>query len=192
MIKKMIFGNSIERMPDFAYKVMSFFFRIRERYGSPSKKLLNFNIEKGSTVVDYGCGPGLYIKKASELVGKDGIIYAVDIHELAIFDIKNRLKKENIDNVIPILAKGHCVTIETRSIDIVYALDMFHMIKTPDSFLKELNRILKSSGLLYLEDGHQKREKTLMKVKKSGFFKIENEDKHFLKCSPLYKEKKVS
>ncbi|MCP3925953.1 MAG: class I SAM-dependent methyltransferase [Desulfobacterales bacterium] len=191
MIKKMIFGNSIERMPDFAYKVMSFFFRIRERYGSPSKKLLNFNIEKGKAVVDYGCGPGLYIKKASELAGKDGILYAVDIHELAINDIKKRIKKEKIDNVIPILAKGHSVTIETGSIDIIYALDMFHMIKNTDSFLKELNRILKTSGLLYLEDGHQKREKARMKVNQSGFFKIDNEDKNFLKCSPLNNKKKV-
>jgi len=39
---------------------------------------------KGMTVVDYGCGPGRYSIKFAEIVGNQGLVYAVDIHELAI------------------------------------------------------------------------------------------------------------
>jgi len=35
-------------------------------------------------VLDYGCGPGSYIKPLLELVGCSGKIFALDIHPLAI------------------------------------------------------------------------------------------------------------
>ncbi len=35
-------------------------------------------------VIDYGCGTGRCLKKASGQVGDRGAVYAVDIHELAI------------------------------------------------------------------------------------------------------------
>ena len=53
-------------------------------FKSTEHKLDPFNIQKGQTVVDYGSGTGRYLRKASELVGENGWVYAVDIQELAI------------------------------------------------------------------------------------------------------------
>ncbi len=62
--------------------------------------------------------------------------------------------------------------LKDTSIDVIYALDMFHMIKKSDEFLSEFYRILKLAGTVILEDGHQSRTSTKEKIKKFGLFKM--------------------
>jgi len=68
--------------------------------------------------------------------------------------------------------------------DLIYALDMFHMVKDTGSFLKELNRISRKDGILIIEDGHQPRALSKEKIINSGYWEITGEEKRFLKCTP--------
>lgn len=184
MIKEKLFGSGMEKMPDFAYRIMAFIFKIREMISSPWNLLDRFDIRKGGTIVDYGCGPGLYLKKASELAGPDGRVYAVDIHELAIRDVNKRVERENLANVVGVVANGHDSGIASETADLIYALDMFHMIDDTESFLGELRRIIKKEGRLFIDDGHQKREAARKKILNSGKWIIDSEDRQFMKCLP--------
>ncbi len=185
MIKKSICGNEMDKMPDFAYKIMAFIFKIREMISSPEKLLNEFGIQEGNHIIDYGCGPGLYIKKASELAGDSGQVYAVDVQELAIADIKKRIEKEGLKNIKTFVANGYNSKIEPESADIIYGLDMFHMIGEPDLFLNELNRIIKKDGLLFIDNGHQSRDDAKKKIVASKKWRIELENKQYMKCVPL-------
>jgi len=160
------------------YKVVDFF------YPKTVDKLDDFGIQKGDVVVDYGCGPGRYVRKASELVGAEGLVYAADIHELAIEAVQKEIVRHRLENVEPVLINGYDSGLDSGCADMVYALDMFHHVGASNRFLAELNRILKRDGVLILEDGHQSREKTLRKVKDSGFWDIESESKGHLRCRP--------
>ena len=180
-MKKILCGNEMDRMPDRAFKVMAFIFTIADKFKSPDKKLDPFNIQRGQTVIDYGCGTGRYLKRASELVGETGIVYAVDIHELAIKSADQIIKKHDLMNVHPVLAGGKSVDIPSDTADLIYAIDMFHMVKDPKGFLKELDRITKPGGILYLGDGHQPRAATKQKVRDSGCWEILEEAKTFIK-----------
>ena len=71
------------------------------------RKLEDFGIQEGDVVVDYGCGPGRYMKKASELVGEEGLVYAADIHNLAIEKVQNLISKHQLTNVEPVLVHGY-------------------------------------------------------------------------------------
>jgi ubiquinone/menaquinone biosynthesis C-methylase UbiE len=180
-----IFGNNMDRIPDIAFRVMSWIFVIRDRFISPWLVLDEFCIERGQTVVDYGCGPGSYLRRASELVGPEGRVLAVDIHELAIKAVMRRIDKERLINVTPVRAGGNRLSLPDETADVVYALDMFHMVREPDVFLRELNRICKDKGLLYIDNGHQSREKARSKIKSSGAWEIVEETRRYLKCAPL-------
>ncbi|MEA2037450.1 MAG: class I SAM-dependent methyltransferase [Nanoarchaeota archaeon] len=183
--KKIFCGNERERMPDIAFRMMSFIFKICDIFSSVDKRIDYFGIKEGFTVIDYGCGPGRYLKRASQLVGGRGRVYAADIHKLAIESVKKRIEKYNLKNVEPILTKGYFCSIDEHAADVIYALDMFHMIKEPDLFLKELHRLLKRGGYLIIEDGHQPRNKTKSKINNSKIWKISEETKGHLKCKPL-------
>lgn len=178
-------GNSRENMSGIGFRLMTLMFRIRD-YISPPKDLLdNIGIEEGMVVVDYGCGPGSYIKDSSEMAGEKGLVYAADIHELAIESVKKIIKKNGLNNVVPVKVNGYQSPIGDDTADLIYALDMFHAIADPDVFLTELHRILKTGGCLVIDDGHQPREDTKKKILHSGLWEIKEERDIFLRCSPL-------
>lgn len=185
LMKKILFGNEVERMPDLAFRMIKVFFNIYYFFRPPLKYLEKFGIKRGDKIVDYGCGPGAFIKDASRLVGNDGIVYAADIHEIAITTIEKLISDLSLTNVIPVLTQGNRSGIADETADLIYALDMFHMVKDTDSFLKELNCIIKEDGHLILEDGHQPRAVTKVKISRSGFWKIAEEQKRFLRCTPV-------
>jgi ubiquinone/menaquinone biosynthesis C-methylase UbiE len=183
-MKSILFGNEVERMPDFAFRFMRLLFVIYYFLKPARKYLIKFGIKKGDTVVDYGCGTGAFTKPASVMVGENGRVYAVDVHELAIESVESIIKKHHLRNVYPVKSDGTRTSITDNEADIVFALDMFHMVKDTDLFLKEICRITKRTGILYIEDGHQPRLDSRAKIMKSGYWVITGEEKRFLKCTP--------
>ena len=184
-LKKVFCGNEMERVPNIAFKLMSFIFKIIDVFYPFEERISNFGIKEGITVIDYGCGPGGYLKEVSRLVGEEGKVYAVDVHKLAIKSVKKRIEKYNLENVEPVLADRYSCDVDDHTADIIYALDMFHMIREPDPFLKELHRLLKKDGFLIIDDGHQSRDKTKTKINNSKLWNIAEESKDHLRCTPI-------
>jgi ubiquinone/menaquinone biosynthesis C-methylase UbiE len=184
-MKNVLFGNEVERMPDIIFWFMKKLFKLYYFIRPVDKYIIRFGIREGDTVVDYGCGPGSFIKSASLLTGVTGMVYAVDIHEMAISAVSELIGKNNLKNVKPILAKGSKVDITDSTADLIYAIDMFHMVKDYEAFLKELSRITKNSGRLIIEDGHQPRSLSIKKITDSGCWRITGEEKRFLTCTPV-------
>jgi ubiquinone/menaquinone biosynthesis C-methylase UbiE len=179
-------GKNRESIPNFAFKAMTLVMKLMDMFGQYSRK--NFEtlgLKPGQTVIDYGCGPARYIEFASNAVGKEGRVIAVDVHPLAIAKVKGKIEKLNLSNVEAILAEKYSTSISAEIADIVYALDMFHMIAQPNEFLKELSRLAKRDGTIIIEDGHQPRTDTIQKIEKSGFLKIVQETKSHVKCQKL-------
>jgi ubiquinone/menaquinone biosynthesis C-methylase UbiE len=179
-------GKNRESIPNFAFKAMTLVMKLMDMFGQYSRK--NFEtlgLKPDQTVIDYGCGPARYIEFASNAVGKEGRVIAVDVHPLAIAKVKGKIEKLNLSNVEAILAEKYSTSISAEIADIVYALDMFHMIAQPNEFLKELSRLAKRDGTIIIEDGHQPRTDTIQKIEKSGFFKIVQETKSHVKCQKL-------
>jgi ubiquinone/menaquinone biosynthesis C-methylase UbiE len=179
-------GKNRESIPNIAFKAMTLIMKFMDVFGQYSRK--NFEtleVKPGQTVVDYGCGPARYIEFASNAVGKTGRVIAVDVHPLAIAKVKGKIEKQKLSNVEAVLAEKYTTSISYEIADIVYALDMFHMIAQPKEFLKELSRLAKKDGTIIIEDGHQPRTDTLQKIEKSGFLKIIQETKSHVKCQKI-------
>jgi len=177
--------NKNKKMPTIVFAMMTGIFRILDLLHSPEQKLDDFNIRVGETIVDYGCGPGRYLKKASELVGNSGKIYAADIHPSALHHVKNKIKRQDLKNVFPILIENDQSEIPEKSVDKIYALDMFHHVRDAKSFFLDLYRMIKPTGKLYLEDGHQLRATSLAKIRQSGCWKIEELNKNIMTLIPV-------
>jgi ubiquinone/menaquinone biosynthesis C-methylase UbiE len=178
------FHGATDRVSDFSFRAMTWTFRVADFIFPKHDRLTAFAIRRGFTVVDYGCGPGRYIAEASRRVGPQGKVYAVDVHELAIAAVRKVIAEHNLTNVIPVLAKGYNSGLPDNAADLIYALDMFHGVKDPVALLAELRRIVKSGGSLILEDGHQSREKTRVKIAHSSLWRIASEEKTYVTCTP--------
>ncbi len=176
-----------EKMPDMVFKLMILTYEIIDFiFPYVKNRIKNFNIKEEMTVVDYGCGPGRYTIPFSKIVGQKGEIYAVDIHQMAIEQVKKRIKKFNISNVKTKLASGiddnkYDTGLPEKIADVVCAFDMFFMIKKPTEFLAETSRILKDDGILIIDDGHQSRNTSKEKINNSNLFEIIEESKDHMK-----------
>lgn len=172
-----------EKMPDFSFRIMTLFYNVIDFFHPHvRKRVQDFGIKEGMTVIDYGCGPGRYTVKFAELVGEDGKVYAIDTQRLAIEAVKKKIAKYNLRNIEPVLIEGYNSTLPDGTADVVCAIDMFWIIKKPNKFLAELKRITKKRGMLVIDDGHQPRNVTRKKLHDSGLWKIVEETQDHLKC----------
>lgn len=176
-------GKNRENIPDIAFHLMAATMKLMDVFVKHSdKNFKTLDLKPGQTVIDYGCGPARYIKNASEAVGKKGKVFAVDIHPIAVEKVRAKIKKYNLTNVEAVHADGYSTPLDSGIADVVYALDMFHMIEKPTPFLEELARLLKLEGTLIIEDGHQPRAESIGKINAAGFLKIVGENKYHLRC----------
>lgn len=173
-------------MSNFKFRMMTFVYKIRDFFKPVTLTSLDkYSIKAGDVVIDYGCGPGSYTKTLSHLVGEEGKVYAIDIHPLAIKAVNNKIEKNDLHNVIPVLVDGYSTEIEDHIADKIIAFDMFHMVENPVSFLNELRRLLKQNGKLYIENGHQSRDHAKTKIQSSRIWEIEIETDKFMQCAPI-------
>jgi ubiquinone/menaquinone biosynthesis C-methylase UbiE len=185
IIREKVEKQETERMSDRAFQMMTLVMWVVDLFVPYIKKRIRgFGIQEGMTVVDYGCGPGRYTIRLAELVGQQGKIYAVDIHELAIEVVKKKMAKYNLRNIEPVLADGYDTGLPDSIADVVCAIDMFFLIKKPTEFLLELKRITKNDGILVIDEGHQPRSVAKEKLLDSGGWNIVEESKDHLKCKP--------
>jgi ubiquinone/menaquinone biosynthesis C-methylase UbiE len=179
-------GKGRERIPNIAFHIMTAIMKIFDLLKNhSSKNFFTLELKDGQYVIDYACGPARYIKLASNAVGEKGKVIAVDIHPLAIKKVNGIIKKFNLTNVEAILANGYHTPISDGIADVIYALDVFHMIEQPKNFLSELGRLIKQKGTIIIEDGHQARSETIRKIKESGVLQIVEENKYHVRCKKV-------
>ena len=185
-IGDVVTGKNRESIPNIAFHAMTLVMKLMDLLVKYSRK--NFetlDLKSGQIVIDYGCGPARYIQNASDTVGKSGKVIAVDVHPIAISKVEKKIKKHKLTNVEAVLAEKYTTSIASDIADVVYALDMFHMIEQPDEFLKELGRLAKREGIIIIEDGHQPRADTIQKIERSGVLKIVQETRTHVKCQKI-------
>jgi ubiquinone/menaquinone biosynthesis C-methylase UbiE len=163
-------------MPNIGFKFMSFAFKFRDFFLPRKYVLEEVGIKSGFHVLDFGCGPGSYTTIVAELVGRTGKVYALDIHPLAIKQVRNISSKKKLTNITTICSD--CLTdLENNILDVVILYDTFHHLSNPDLVLEEVHRILKPNGIFSFSDHHMKENEILSQVTDKGLFALSNKGK---------------
>jgi ubiquinone/menaquinone biosynthesis C-methylase UbiE len=158
------------------FRFMSLSYKIRDLYRPRSRVLEDVGIKSGYRVLDYGCGPGGYVMPVVKLVGDTGVLYALDIHPLAIESVQMLISKKRLSNVQVILSD--CKTgLTDESIDVVLLYDILHDLENRDEVLKELHRVLKPEGVLSVSDHHLKEAEIISCITSGGLFKLTKKGK---------------
>ncbi len=158
------------------FNLMSLTFKIRDFF-SPRKNIVKeVGIKPGFHVLDYGCGPGSYIVPLAKLVGESGKIYALDILPRAIQKVRRIAEEKHLSNVETI--RSDCRTVLTDgSVDTVLVYDALHEVKSPDSVLEELHRVLKQDGILSVSDHHMNEDELLAAITNGKLFTLSKKGK---------------
>ncbi len=116
-----------------------------------SKEILSeLNLKGDETFLDAGCGDGYISKNAIENYLPDGKVYAVDLYDESINDLKSFITENDIDNLTAIEADitESIPGVDDDSVDVVFMLNVFHGFDESDreGVFKEFERIIKSDG----------------------------------------------
>ena len=156
----------------FHFRLMAFMYKFRDFYAPRKAVLEEAGISEGFHVLDYGCGPGSYIGPLAELVGPTGVIYALDMHPLAIKMVERIVVKRNLTNVKTIQSAGE-TGLPDQSLDAALLYDVFHDLDQPGTVLKELHRVLKPGRLISFSDHHLREQEIVSGVAKEGLFRFD-------------------
>ena len=164
-------------MSDLGFKFMSLGFKFRDFFRPRKDVLKEAGINRGSHVLDYGCGPGSYLTAAAEMAGETGKVYALDIHPLAVKTVQGLMSGKHLTNLETILSD--CKTgLSDNSLDIILLYDTLHSLENQDSVLKELGRTLKPDGILSVSDHHLKEAELVSRITDKGLFRLLRKGEH--------------
>lgn len=136
---------------------------------NPDKLLKAAGLEPGLKVLEVGCGPGAFTVPAAEIVGKDGFIYTVDIHPLAIKRVKEKIADNGIENIKPVLTNASNTGLLDQEIDLVFIFGMPSISGGWTNVLSEIYRVLKTGGILSFEKSLRSENKLIRDIEKAGF-----------------------
>jgi len=134
---------------------MSLEFRFRDWLRPPGAILREAGVRPGMTVLDFGCGPGGFSVAAARLVGPQGLVYAADIHPLAVKSVRKSAGRRGLKNIRTIIG-SRMSDITDGEVDVVLLYDILHDLSECNRTLVELHRVLKPGGLLSVRDHHLK------------------------------------
>ena len=124
----------------------------REEEENPKKLLEMLKLKDGDVVADIGAGSGYYTFRMSKLVGPKGKILAVDIQKEMLDIISDRMKKEGLKNIEPVMGAEADPKLKAESVDAILLVDVYHEFEYPHEMTDKMVAALKPGGrLIFVE-----------------------------------------
>jgi len=124
----------------------------REREERCSLMLANLGVKRGMTICDMGCGNGYYALQMAQMTGEKGYVVGVDVQPEMLSLLRDRMEKEGVENIIPILGSFHNPHLPENMVDLILLVDVYHEFSHPEQMLAAMRKSLKPDGLaVFLE-----------------------------------------
>jgi SAM-dependent methyltransferase len=122
----------------------------RNREEHPAKLLKALGVAKGEAVCDFGCGNGFYTLQLAQRVGPRGKVFAVDIQQEMLDQLRERMGARGLHNVELILCTETDPRLPAGQVDIVLMVDVYHELSHPPEVLRSVRASLRPEGRLVL------------------------------------------
>ncbi|GEM_PF-5958375 len=150
------------------------------------KLLLKFGLKKGDYIADLGAGTGFFTFAAAKIVGRLGLVYALDISEDMLEEIKKQIitlksntfrsNKYAKINIVKVFENN--LVIDNNSVNFILASLVLHEVDNLNKTLEEIERILRNNGKIAIIESKEKieAEKIIQILKKYNFKNISYSD----------------
>jgi ubiquinone/menaquinone biosynthesis C-methylase UbiE len=139
-----------------------------------SRAIEKAGIKAGQTVLDFGCGSGVYTIPLARVVGDRGEVYALDKDRHALDGLMQRAGSAGLANIKRLDTPGGTqIALANGSVDVVLLFDVFHYyyfssVAERRDLLGEISRVLKPGGFLSVYPKHMETE-ARAEIEESGF-----------------------
>lgn len=134
----------------------------------------SIGIGENQTVLDFGCGTGMYTISAARIVGEQGRVYAQDKDNGGLDELMQKAESTGLRNIERMETSGEPkIELADESVDRVLLFDVLHsyyfsQLDERRRLLNEIHRVMRPTALLLLWPKHMESE-ARDEVEKAGF-----------------------
>ncbi len=122
---------------------------------NPDKIVSEFGIKEGMMIADFGSGAGFFSTLLGQRVGPNGKVFALDIQESALDNVRVKAKAAGLENVETIRSNLEILGssgLADNSQDVVLLANILFQSEKKGEIIKESIRVLKNGGSLVVID----------------------------------------
>jgi ubiquinone/menaquinone biosynthesis C-methylase UbiE len=119
----------------------------------PAEKVLDaVGVKPGMIIGEIGAGSGIFTIPLAVRVGEKGRIYANDIYQPALDNLRERCQKDGLKNIEIILSKVDDPLFPKAAVDMVFIVRTYHHLSQPVALLKNTISSLKPNAIIVIVD----------------------------------------
>jgi len=128
----------------------------RRKLLPPKETLQKLLLSSGDIVADIGCGIGYFTLPAAELAGPQGTVFAIDIAETMLAEIKTRAIASGLTNITTVKAKENSFPLPDQAATFGLVCFVLHEADNLEQFVDEITRIIAAGGRLAVLEWEKK------------------------------------
>lgn len=113
-------------------------------------KVIEPYVSKGMTVLDLGCGPGVFTLEIAKRLEGSGRVIAADIQQGMLDIVKNKIEATPLE---PLVVSHKCTEAGiglNEPVDFILAFYVIHEVSDPGALFEELHALLKPDGKMLI------------------------------------------
>lgn len=122
----------------------------RDQWQRPDDIIKQLDLIAGSKVADIGSHEGYMTVKLSKAVGTSGKVYAVDVKQAKLDELKVHIKERGIENVVAIKGDNDNPHLIPNTLNGALIIDTYHEMDDHDEMLRHIKLALKTGGKLVI------------------------------------------
>jgi len=124
-------------------------------FSVPDHNVEQFKLREGMIVADLGAGSGFYSMSSARALDGSGKVYAIEVQRELVSKIKNEAIRDHLTNIEVIwgdIEKPKGTRLADHTVDAAIVSNTLFQLDNKQSFIEELNRIIKPSGKVLIID----------------------------------------
>ena len=121
-------------------------FGARDRWQQPHRVIGELALRPGDRVADIGAGGGYFTFRLAEAVGREGLVYAVDVDADMTRHLERRARATGRENIRVLLVEGPDPGLPDGSLDLIFLSNTFHHLPDRVPYFRRLARALAPEG----------------------------------------------
>ena len=126
----------------------------RDQWQQRDRVVADLGLKNGSRIADIGCGRGYFTFHLAKAVGEKGKVFATEISSKALKTVSDRVKKEDLANIEPVVSDPTDTKLATDSLDAAFICNVYHHVPKDQraALSKDIVRAIKPGGFLFIVD----------------------------------------
>lgn len=167
----------------------------RDAWQQPERVVADLALAPGARVADLGAGGGYFTFRLAHAVGREGLVFAVDVDPDMVDFLGKQAAEQGLANVRPVLAAADDPRLPER-VDLVFTSNTYHHLENRVAYFSALReRALAPGGRVAIVEyrpeitSHATTRETIEREMVSAGFRLEKsfdylERQHFLVFAP--------